>query len=78
MAKQSSHPDEQQLIIKMLEYEDDPLNFVLFAFPWGQPDTRTNFIGPTFSFSHTSGAGWHSRSTWNHAYPVTYPGKWYF
>ncbi|MDA1023657.1 MAG: hypothetical protein O2817_10000 [Proteobacteria bacterium] len=37
MAKQSSHPDEQQLIIKMLEYEDDPLNFVLFAFPWGPP-----------------------------------------
>ena len=39
MAKQSSHPDEQQLIIKMLEYEDDPLNFVLFAFPWGQANT---------------------------------------
>lgn len=28
--------DEQQLILKMLEYADDPLGFVLFAFPWGK------------------------------------------
>jgi hypothetical protein len=39
MAKQQPHPDEQQLILKMLEFQDDPLQFVLFTFPWGKEGT---------------------------------------
>lgn len=47
MAKQVAHPDEYQLILKLLEYKDDPLGFVLFAFPWGQPNTPLeNHQGP--------------------------------
>jgi len=30
-------PNEEQLIKQLLELSDDPLSFVLFAFPWGQP-----------------------------------------
>jgi len=30
--------DEQQLINKMLSFADDPLAFVMFAFPWGKPN----------------------------------------
>ena len=30
-------PNEELLIRKVLEYADDPLGFVLFAFPWGEP-----------------------------------------
>jgi hypothetical protein len=39
MSKQQPHPDEQQLIHKMLSFCDDPLSFVLFAFPWGKTGT---------------------------------------
>jgi hypothetical protein len=39
MPKQEAHPDEQQLIAKILTFRDDPLAFVLFAFPWGQENT---------------------------------------
>ena len=39
MPKKQPHPDEEQLIHKMLAFADDPLGFVLFAFPWGQPGT---------------------------------------
>ena len=39
MPKQQAHPDEQQLIAKILTFRDDPLAFVLFAFPWGQENT---------------------------------------
>tara|TARA_R110000751_G_C13760166_1_gene479177 strand:+ start:50 stop:1582 length:1533 start_codon:yes stop_codon:yes gene_type:complete len=47
MAKQVPHPDEQQLIAKLLAFRDDPLSFVLYAFPWGQPNTPlANHVGP--------------------------------
>ena len=47
MAKQEAHPQEEQLILKLLEYKDDPLGFVLYAFPWGQPNTPlANHDGP--------------------------------
>ena len=39
MAKQQPHPDEQQLIAKMLSFKDDPLAFVLYNFPWGKTST---------------------------------------
>jgi hypothetical protein len=47
MPKQQAHPDEQQLIAKILTFRDDPLAFVLYAFPWGQPGTPLeNHDGP--------------------------------
>lgn len=48
MAKKAeAHPDEQQLLLKMLEFQDDPLGYVLYAFPWGQPNTPlANHAGP--------------------------------
>ena len=47
MAKQQPHPDEQQLIHKMLEFQNDPLGFVMFAFPWGKPNTPlAKYHGP--------------------------------
>jgi hypothetical protein len=47
MPKQTAHPDEQQLILKMLEFRDDPLAFVMFAFPWGKPNSPLErFKGP--------------------------------
>ncbi len=47
MVKQAPHPDEQQLIMKLLTFRDDPLSFVLYAFPWGQPNTPLeNHKGP--------------------------------
>jgi hypothetical protein len=47
MPKQQPHPDEQQLIHKMLSFQDDPLSFVLFAFPWGKQGTPLeNHAGP--------------------------------
>ena len=39
MPKQTPHPEEQQLILKMLTFADDPLGFVMFTFPWGKPNT---------------------------------------
>jgi hypothetical protein len=39
MVKQVPHPDEQQLIHKLLQFRDDPLQFVMYAFPWGVPNT---------------------------------------
>ncbi len=39
MAKQQPHPDEQQLILKLFSFADDPLSFVQYTFPWGQPNT---------------------------------------
>jgi hypothetical protein len=47
MPKQQPHPDEQQLIHKMLSFQDDPLSFVLFTFPWGKTGTPLeNHNGP--------------------------------
>ena len=47
MPKQQPHPDEQQLIHRMLAFKDDPLSFVLFAFPWGKQGTPLeNHDGP--------------------------------
>lgn len=47
MAKQEPRDDEQQLIARMLEFQDDPLSFVLFAFPWGKPNSPLeNAEGP--------------------------------
>jgi len=47
MPKQQPHPDEQQLIHKMLSFRDDPLSFVLFTFPWGKNGTPLeNHVGP--------------------------------
>ena len=39
MPKQTPHQDEQQLINKILTFKDDPLGFVVYAFPWGKPGT---------------------------------------
>ena len=47
MPKQQPHPDEQQLIHQMMAFRDDPLAFVMFVFPWGQPNTPLeNHTGP--------------------------------
>ena len=47
MPKQTPHPDEQQLILKILDFRDDPLGFVLFAFPWGNLGSPLErFTGP--------------------------------
>ena len=47
MPKQQAHPDEQQLIAKILTFRDDPLGYVLYAFPWGKPGTPLeNHVGP--------------------------------
>jgi hypothetical protein len=47
MPKQQPHPDEQQLFHKMVSFKDDPLQFVLFAFPWGKQGTPLeNHLGP--------------------------------
>lgn len=47
MPKQEAHPDEQQLIGKMLSFQDDPYAFVLYTFPWGEPGTPLeNHKGP--------------------------------
>jgi hypothetical protein len=47
MPKQEAHPDEQQLIARIFAFKDDPLSFVLFAFPWGKPGTPLeNHTGP--------------------------------
>lgn len=47
MAKQQPHPEEQQLIAKVLSFRDDPLSFVLFAFPWSETNTPLeNHNGP--------------------------------
>lgn len=40
MAKRPDpRPDEQQLVAKMLSMVDDPLAFVLYAFPWRKPNS---------------------------------------
>ena len=31
--------NEQMLIANILEYKYDPLGFVMYAFPWGEPNT---------------------------------------
>ena len=47
MVKQAPHPDEMDLIAKLLTFRDDPLGFVLYAFPWGQANTPLqNHTGP--------------------------------
>ena len=47
MARPVAHPDEQQLILTLLRFRDDPLGFVLYAFPWGQENTPLhNHAGP--------------------------------
>tara|TARA_R110000772_G_C13264260_1_gene435657 strand:+ start:18 stop:1547 length:1530 start_codon:yes stop_codon:yes gene_type:complete len=47
MAKQEAHPQEEQLMLKLFSFKDDPLGFVLYAFPWGQPNTPlANHDGP--------------------------------
>ena len=39
MAKPIPHTDEQQLMAQLLSFRDDPLAFVLYAFPWGEAGT---------------------------------------
>lgn len=47
MSKPQPRTDEQQLISKLLTLADDPLAFVLFAFPWGKPNSPLeNMTGP--------------------------------
>jgi len=47
MPKPQARSDEQQLIAKMLSFSDDPLAFVMFAFPWGKPQSPLeNNTGP--------------------------------
>ena len=47
MAKQQPREQEQQLIAQMLEFQDDPLSFVLYAFPWGKVNSPLeNAKGP--------------------------------
>ena len=47
MAKQQPREQEQQLIAQMLEFQDDPLSFVLYAFPWGKANSPLeNAKGP--------------------------------
>lgn len=36
----SASPDEKRLIEAILSFANDPLGFVLFAFPWGKPGTE--------------------------------------
>jgi hypothetical protein len=45
--KQQPHPNEQDLFVKLLSFQDDPLGFTLYVFPWGQPGTPLeNSPGP--------------------------------
>lgn len=38
---------EQELVEKILSYQNDPYGFVMYAFPWGEPDTPLqDFDGP--------------------------------
>jgi hypothetical protein len=47
MAKQTPHPDEEKLIAKIFSFKDDPLEFVRFVFPWGQPGSPLEYVdGP--------------------------------
>lgn len=39
MVKQIPHPDEEQLILKLLSFRDDPEAFVMYVFPWGEAGT---------------------------------------
>lgn len=39
MPKQAPHPDEQQLIARVLSFRDDFWGFICWAFPWGQENT---------------------------------------
>lgn len=39
MAKQQPREAEQQLLHQMLSFQDDPLSFVLYTFPWGKPNS---------------------------------------
>jgi len=39
MPKQAPLPDEEQLVARILQFRDDPLGFVLYAFPWGKPNS---------------------------------------
>ena len=45
--KQTPHAQEQDLLIKLLSFQDDPLAFVYYAFPWGQANSPLeNSQGP--------------------------------
>ena len=47
MAKQKPHADEQQLVHTILGFADDPLGFVMYAFPWGEAGSPlARFTGP--------------------------------
>lgn len=47
MAKPQPRQNEQQLLENLLALQDDPLAFVMFAFPWGEPNTPlANQSGP--------------------------------
>ena len=39
MAKPAPTKEEQRLLVEILSCRDDPLKFVMFAFPWGTPGT---------------------------------------
>jgi hypothetical protein len=45
MMASSSSPD-LDLANEVSKYYDDPLGFVIFAFPWGEPGPLKNFSGP--------------------------------
>lgn len=36
----------EDLLCKLAEFQDDPLGFVLFAYPWGEPGTLADYSGP--------------------------------
>ena len=45
--KQTPHQYEQDLLVKLLSFQDDPLQFVYYAFPWGQQNSPLeNSDGP--------------------------------
>jgi hypothetical protein len=37
---------ERELAKAVSDYYDDPLGFVLFAYPWGKPGQLEKYIGP--------------------------------
>ena len=45
--KQQPAAQEQQIILQMLEFADNPEAFVMYAFPWGKPNSPlADFKGP--------------------------------
>ena len=58
MAKQKPHADEQQLVHTILGFADDPLGFVMYAFPWGDRNRELQGLKPElFKIARASGRG---------------------